>query len=233
MMSIMSLIIYFIILMILPMYAQHQVKSNYEKYAQVRSTSGKTGREVALEILHANGIYDVEVKEGQGFLTDHYDPKNKVVVLSPSNYNKPSVAGTAIAAHEVGHAIQHYEGYFFLRFRSALVPVANIGSSMSYIFIMAGIIMTSLHMAIGSTALWIGIFLMAFAVLFSIVTLPVEFDASKRAMNQIQKMHIVNEKEYKHAGRVLRAAAMTYVAATAVVVAELVRLILIARSADQ
>ncbi|MFB3184819.1 zinc metallopeptidase, partial [Staphylococcus pseudintermedius] len=147
MMSIMSLIIYFIILMILPMYAQHQVKSNYEKYAQVRSTSGKTGREVALEILHANGIYDVEVKEGQGFLTDHYDPKNKVVVLSPSNYNKPSVAGTAIAAHEVGHAIQHYEGYFFLRFRSALVPVANIGSSMSYIFIMAGIIMTSLHMA--------------------------------------------------------------------------------------
>lgn len=120
-----------------------------------------------------------------------------------------------------------------LRFRSALVPVANIGSSMSYIFIMAGIIMTSLHMAIGSTALWIGIFLMAFAVLFSIVTLPVEFDASKRAMNQIQKMHIVNEKEYKHAGRVLRAAAMTYVAATAVAVAELVRLILIARSADQ
>ncbi|WP_420853965.1 zinc metallopeptidase [Staphylococcus ratti] len=231
-MSFMSLIIYFVILMILPMYAQHKVKSNYEKYSQVRSTSGKTGREVALEILHANGIYDVEVKEGEGFLTDHYDPSKKVVVLSPSNYNRPSVAGTAIAAHEVGHAIQHYEGYFFLRFRSALVPVANLGSSLSYLLITAGFIFSMLHIAFGSTLLWIGIFFMAFAVLFSIITLPVEFDASKRAMNQIQRLNIVNEKEYKHAGRVLRAAAMTYVAATAVAVAELVRLILIARSED-
>nr|WP_198650145.1 zinc metallopeptidase [Staphylococcus chromogenes] len=232
MMSFMSLIIYFVILMILPMYAQHKVKSNYEKYSQVRSTSGKTGREVALEILHSNGIYDVDVKEGEGFLTDHYDPSKKVVVLSPSNYNRPSVAGTAIAAHEVGHAIQHYEGYFFLRFRSALVPVANLGSSLSYLLITAGFILTMLHITFGSTLLWIGIFFMAFAVLFSIVTLPVEFDASKRAMRQIQHLNIVDEKEYKHAGRVLRAAAMTYVAATAVAVAELVRLILIARSEE-
>ncbi|ARJ51874.1 zinc metallopeptidase [Staphylococcus lutrae] len=231
-MSLMSLIIYFVIIMILPMYAQYQVKSNYEKYAQVRSTSGKTGREVALEILHANGIYDVDVKEGEGFLTDHYDPKNKVVVLSPANYNKPSVAGTAIAAHEVGHAIQHYEGYFFLRFRTTLVPLANLGSSLSYLFIIAGFVLSAMQLAIGSTAIWIGIFLMAFAVLFSIVTLPVEFDASKRAMHQIQRLNVVNEKEYKHAGRVLRAAAMTYVAATAVAVAELLRFILIARSTE-
>ncbi|HCY6379068.1 TPA: zinc metallopeptidase [Staphylococcus aureus] len=226
------MIIYFVILMVLPLWAQHKVKSNYEKYSQVRSTSGKTGREVALEILHANGIYDVEVVKGEGFLTDHYDPKKKVVSLSPANYDRPSVAGTAIAAHEVGHAIQGHQGYWFLRFRAALVPVANLGSSLSYMIIMLGIILTAIGSAFGSTALWIGAGLMSLAVLFSIVTLPVEFDASSRAMKQITALNIVNEKEYKHARKVLSAAAMTYVAATAVAVAELVRIILIARSSD-
>ena len=209
--------------MLIPMWAQHKVKSNYEKYSQVRSTSGKTGREVAEEILHANGIYDVDVVKGEGFLTDHYDPNKKVVCLSPANFDRPSVAGTAIAAHEVGHAIQHQQGYAFLRFRTALVPLANIGSSLSYIVIMA---------AFGSTALWIGAGLMSLAVLFSIVTLPVEFDASSRAMKQITALNIVNEKEYKHARKVLSAAAMTYVAATATAVAELVRIILLARAND-
>ncbi|HDD6865549.1 TPA: zinc metallopeptidase [Staphylococcus aureus] len=226
------MIIYFVILMVLPLWAQHKVKSNYEKYSQVRSTSGKTGREVALEILHANGIYDVEVVKGEGFLTDHYDPKKKVVSLSPANYDRPSVAGTAIAAHEVGHAIQDHQEYWFLRFRAALVPVANLGSSLSYMIIMLGIILTAIGSAFGSTALWIGAGLMSLAVLFSIVTLPVEFDASSRAMKQITALNIVNEKEYKHARKVLSAAAMTYVAATAVAVAELVRIILIARSSD-
>lgn len=218
--------------MLLPLWAQHKVKSNYEKYSQVRSTSGKTGQEVALEILHANGIYDVDVVEGQGFLTDHYDPRKKVVVLSPANFSRPSVAGTAIAAHEVGHAIQHAQGYFYLRFRTALVPLASIGNSVGYIAIIAGIILTSMQSAIGTTALWIGIAFMAFAVLFSIVTLPVEFNASSRAMKQITKLNIVNENEYKHARKVLSAAAMTYVASTAVALAELVRFILIARSSD-
>ncbi|NKE84344.1 zinc metallopeptidase [Staphylococcus arlettae] len=226
------MIIYFVILMVLPLWAQHKVKSNYEKYSQVRSTSGKTGQEVALEILHANGIYDVDVVEGQGFLTDHYDPRKKVVVLSPANFSRPSVAGTAIAAHEIGHAIQHAQGYFFLRFRTALVPLANIGSSIGYLAVFAGIILTSLQSTLGSTALWIGIALMSFAVLFSIITLPVEFNASKRAMQQIQQLDVVNEKEYKHAKKVLTAAAMTYVASTAVALAELARFILIARSSD-
>lgn len=230
--SIFTMIIYFVILMVLPLWAQHKVKSNYEKYSQVRSTSGKTGREVALEILHANGIYDVEVVKGEGFLTDHYDPKKKVVSLSPANYDRPSVAGTAIAAHEVAHAIQDHQGYWFLRFRAALVPVANLGSSLSYMIIMLGIILTAIGSAFGSTALWIGAGLMSLAVLFSIVTLPVEFDASSRAMKQIMALNIVNEKEYKHARKVLSAAAMTYVAATAVAVAELVRIILLARSSD-
>ena len=197
-----------------------------------RSTSGKTGREVAEEILHANGIYDVDVVKGDGFLTDHYDPNKKVVCLSPANYDRPSVAGTAIAAHECGHAIQHQQGYVFLRFRSALVPVANLGSSLSYMVIMLGIVLTALGSAFGSTALWIGAGLMSLAVLFSIVTLPVEFDASSRAMKQITALNIVNEKEYKHAKKVLSAAAMTYVASTAVALAELARIILIARSSD-
>ena len=226
-MSLISMIIYFVILMVIPMWAQHKVKSNYEKYSQVRSTSGKTGREVAEEILHANGIYDVDVVKGEGFLTDHYDPNKKVVCLSPANYDRPSVAGTAIAAHEVGHAIQHQQGYAPLRFRTALVPLANIGSSLSYI-----IIMVALGSVFGSTVLWVGAGLMSLAVLFSIVTLPVEFNASSRAMKQITALNIVNEKEYKHAKKVLSAAAMTYVASTAVALAELARIILIARSSD-
>ena len=211
---------------------RHKVKSNYEKYAQVRSTSGKTGREVAEEILHANGIYDVDVVKGDGFLTDHYDPNKKVVCLSPANYDRPSVAGTTIAAHEVGHAIQHQQGYAPLRFRTALVPLANIGSSLSYIVIMIGIILTAVGSVFGSTVLWVGAGLMSLAVLFSIVTLPVEFNASSRAMKQITALNIVNEKEYKHAKKVLSAAAMTYVASTAVALAELTRIILIARSSD-
>ena len=156
----------------------------------------------------------------------------KVVCLSPANYDRPSVAGTAIAAHEVGHAIQHQQGYAPLRFRSALVPLANIGSSLSYMVIMLGIVLTAFGSAFGSTALWIGAGLMSLAVLFSIVTLPVEFNASSRAMKQITALNIVNEKEYKHAKKVLSAAAMTYVASTAVALAELARIILLARSSE-
>ncbi|GAB1613154.1 MULTISPECIES: zinc metallopeptidase [Mammaliicoccus] len=227
-----SFIIYFIIIMIVPMYFQYKVKSTYNKYSRVRSTSGKTGREVAEEILAANGIHDVQVLQGEGFLSDHFDPVKKRVVLSPDNFNKPTVAGTAIAAHEVGHAIQHAHGYAFLKFRTALLPLANLGSSLSYIIILAGIVLTALSNTFGTTLLWVGIVFMSFAVLFTIITLPVEFDASKRAMRQIEKLNMVNQQEYKHAKKVLSAAAMTYVAATAVAVAELARFILIARSGD-
>ncbi|GGI39832.1 zinc metallopeptidase [Mammaliicoccus stepanovicii] len=227
-----SYIIYFIVIMIVPMYFQFRVKSTYNKYSRVRSTSGKTGKQVAEEILAANGIHDVEVLQGEGFLSDHFDPMKKRVVLSPSNYQQPSVAGTAIAAHEVGHAIQHAHGYGFLKFRTVLLPLANLGSSLSYIIILAGIVLTALSNTFGTTLLWVGIVFMSFAVLFSIITLPVEFDASKRAMRQIEKLNMVNQQEYRHAKKVLSAAAMTYVAATAVAVAELARFILIARSGD-
>lgn len=230
----MYLIIYFVILMVVPMLAQMNVKSTFNKYSKVRSTSGLTGHQVAEDILRENGIYDVTVERGQGVLTDYYDPKNKKIVLSPGNFDNPSVAGTAVAAHEVGHAIQHATGYKFLNFRSALFPLAQLGSNFSYFLIIAGIILTAAQSAagggLGEILLWSGIGLMAFAVLFQLVTLPVEFDASRRAMNQIEELNIVNSKEYRHAKKVLNAAAMTYVAATAVAVAELLRFIMIARN---
>lgn len=220
--------------MVVPMLAQMNVKSTFNKYSKVRSTSGLTGHQVAEDILRENGIYDVTVERGQGVLTDYYDPKNKKIVLSPGNFDNPSVAGTAVAAHEVGHAIQHATGYKFLNFRSALFPLAQLGSNFSYFLIIAGIILTAAQSAagggLGEILLWSGIGLMAFAVLFQLVTLPVEFDASRRAMNQIEELNIVNSKEYRHAKKVLNAAAMTYVAATAVAVAELLRFIMIARN---
>ena len=232
----MYLIIYFVILMIVPMLAQMNVKSTFNKYSKVRTTSGLTGQQVAEDILRENGIYDVSVERGQGVLSDYYDPKNKKIVLSPGNFDNPSVAGTAVAAHEVGHAIQHATGYKFLSFRSALFPLAQLGSNFSYFLIIAGIILTAAQSAagggLGEILLWSGIGLMAFAVLFQLVTLPVEFDASRRAMNQIEELNIVNSKEYRHAKKVLNAAAMTYVAATAVAVAELLRFIMIARNSN-
>lgn len=218
------------------MLAQMNVKSTFNKYSKVRSTSGLTGQQVAEDILRENGIYDVSVERGQGVLSDYYDPKNKKIVLSPGNFDNPSVAGTAVAAHEVGHAIQHATGYKFLSFRSALFPLAQLGSNFSYFLIIAGIILTAAQSAagggLGEILLWSGIGLMAFAVLFQLVTLPVEFDASRRAMNQIEELNIVNSKEYRHAKKVLNAAAMTYVAATAVAVAELLRFIMIARNSN-
>ncbi|KXH82003.1 zinc metallopeptidase [Sporosarcina sp. HYO08] len=214
--------IYLAAIIVLPLYAQFKVKRTYNKYSKVRSTSGMTGAEVARLILDQNGLHDVKVIESQGFLSDHYNPLTKVVALSPHNYHEASVAGTAVAAHEVGHAIQDKEAYSFLRFRHRLAPAANITSNASWIFIMAGLFFSSLNSLLG-----IGILLMAVGVLFQIVTLPVEFNASTRAMNQIVAHGIIRNEEEPHAKKVLSAAAMTYVAAATVAVLELVRLIFI------
>ncbi len=219
--------IYFGIILLLPIYAQFKVKSTYKKYSKIRSTSGMTGAQVARLILDQNGLHDVKVVESQGVLTDHYNPMTKIVALSTSNYHEASVAGTAVAAHEVGHAIQDKEAYAFLRFRHRLAPVASITSNASWVFIMIGIIFSSMNSLLG-----IGIVLMAVGVLFQIVTLPVEFNASSRAMDQIVQLGIIRNDEEKQAKKVLSAAAMTYVAATAVAVLELVRLVLIFTSRD-
>jgi len=180
-----------------------------------------SGREVARRILDSNGLYDVSIEETRGVLSDHYDPRSKVVRLSSDNYHGHSVAAAAIAAHEVGHAIQDQQEYAFLRFRHALVPVANIGSNFSWILILIGMI------AGLSNFVLLGIVFMAAAVLFQFVTLPVEFNASSRAMDEVVGLGIIRNDEERETKKVLNAAALTYVAAAAVAVLELLRLILI------
>jgi len=214
-------IIYFLIILIVPIWAQFRVRSAYKKYSNVKASSQMSGREVARRILDSNGLYDVSIEETRGVLSDHYDPRSKVVRLSSDNYHGHSVAAAAIAAHEVGHAIQDQQSYAFLRFRHALVPVANIGSNFSWILILIGMI------AGMSNLLLLGIVFMAAAVLFQFVTLPVEFNASNRAMDEVVSLGIIRNDEERETKKVLNAAAMTYVAAAAVAVLELVRLILI------
>ncbi|MGY3714100.1 zinc metallopeptidase [Sutcliffiella cohnii] len=213
-------LIYFAALLILPLWAQSKVKSAYKKYSKIANTSGMTGAQVARKILNDNGMYDVRVEETRGVLTDHYDPRSKVVRLSSENYHGHSVAGAAIAAHEVGHAIQDNQDYAFLRFRHSLVPVASIGSNMSYFLILAGIFMGA------NNLLLLGILFMAAAVLFQVVTLPVEFNASNRAMDQLVSTGIISNNEERETKKVLNAAALTYVAAAAVAVLELLRFVL-------
>ncbi|MGD6803333.1 zinc metallopeptidase [Rossellomorea vietnamensis] len=214
-------ILYFILISLIPILASMNVKRTFKKYSRVATTSGMTGAEMARRILNENGLYDVKVVEGRGFLSDHYNPLNKTVALSPDNYHGHSVAGAAVAAHEVGHAIQDSESYAFLRFRHALVPVANISSNLSFVFILIGIFSQLSGMFL------LGIVLMAAGVLFQFITLPVEFNASSRAMNQIVSLGLIRNEEERHAKKVLNAAALTYVAAAAVALIELLRLLMI------
>ena len=215
------MIVYFIAIIALPLYAQMKVKSTYKKFAQVGSQKGMTGAQVARMILDHHGLYDVRVVPTQGVLSDHYNPMTKTVALSEANYHESSIAGIAVAAHEVGHAIQHKEAYTWLTLRHKLVPVANISSNASWIFVLIGILASS------SGLLLLGIVLLAAGVLFQVITLPVEFDASKRAMNEVVELGIIGNNEERGARKVLNAAAMTYVAAAAVAVLELARLVLI------
>ncbi|BBN98929.1 zinc metallopeptidase [Sporolactobacillus terrae] len=213
-------LIYLGILMLIPMWAQMRVRSTYARYAEVSNSTGMTGAQTARRILDDNGLYDVTVREVAGSLTDHYDPRDKSINLSTDIYHGASIAGTAVAAHEVGHAIQDANDYTFMRVRSALVPVANLGSNLSYILILAGVFLGMFQLAA------LGVVFFAAAVLFQVVTLPVEFDASSRALKQIVSLGIVQENERPQAKKVLSAAAMTYVAAALVSVMELVRFIL-------
>jgi len=214
-------LIYFAIIVIIPIWAQMKVKNTFAKFSRVPASTYRRGADVAREILNANGLFHVSVEEGRGYLSDHYDPRSKTVRLSPENFHGNSVAAVAVAAHECGHAIQDGQGYAFLRFRHVLVPVANFGSNASWVFIMIGIFA---HL---SGMLLLGIIFMAAAVLFQIVTLPVEFNASNRAMNQVASLGLIGGREAREARKVLNAAALTYVAAAAVAVLELVRLVLI------
>lgn len=214
-------LLYFALLLIIPLWAQMKVKGTYKKYSRKATSSSMTGAQVARKILDENGLFDVQVEEVKGVLTDHYDPRSKVVRLSSGNYHGQSMAASAVAAHEVGHAIQDAEEYAFLKFRSALVPLASFGSRTAIYIIIVGIIFSATNLFL------IGIIFMAFAVLFQIVTLPVEFNASSRAMDQLVSTGIIMNNEERETKKVLDAAALTYVAAALVAVAELMRFILI------
>jgi Zn-dependent membrane protease YugP len=212
--------------MILMFWAQQRVKATYQKYAKIQSSLGMTGAQVAKTILQRMGINDVTVEQVEGELTDHYDPTAKAVRLSESVYASSSLAAAAIAAHECGHVLQDVRGYQFMNIRASLVPVANIGANFGPMMVMAGLFLTSLG-SLSTVFINIGIVLFAGAILFHIVTLPVEFDASSRALRLIDELGILQGEENRGARSVLNAAAWTYVATAIYAALQLVQLLLI------
>lgn len=202
--------------------AQSRVSSTYQKYARVMSRSGLTGAQAAQRILQMSGIYDVRIEHVSGTLTDHYDPSSKVLRLSDATYGSPSVAAIGVAAHECGHALQHEKGYVPLQIRTALVPVANFGSRVGFPIILVGALL-----GMNQVLIQIGIWVFALAVLFQIVTLPVEFDASSRALRLLGDYGLMGRDETSSCRKVLSAAALTYVAAAATSILQLIRLALL------
>lgn len=202
--------------------ASAKVRSTFSKYAHVRSMSGITGAEAAERILHASGIYDVKIEHVSGHMNDHYDPRTKVLRLSDPVYGQNSLAAVGVAAHEVGHAIQHDQGYAPLKLRSTLVPVASFGSMAAWPIIIIGVLMGG-----SQTLINLGIILFSLAVLFQLITLPVEFNASKRAIARLGETGILYGEELQHSKKVLDAAALTYVAAAAATILQLLRLVLL------
>ncbi len=205
---------------LLALWAQSSVKSAYKKYSRIRLHSGLTGAEVAERILRTNGIRDVSVAQGRGLLSDHYDPVKKVVRLSPDVYQSPSIAAVGIAAHETGHAIQHSRQYTPLVLRNMIAPTASIGSNFAFVIIIFGFLINAAGL------IKVGIILFSAVVAFQLITLPVELDASARAKALLSSHGIVTGQEMRGVNSVLNAAAMTYVAAAASAVAQLIYLLL-------
>ncbi len=210
----------------LSMWAQAKVKSSFAKYSRIPTRKHMTGAQVAEAILRNNGIYDVQVRPVGGFLSDHYNPSSKTVSLSKEIYSGTSISSVAIAAHECGHAIQHNRAYIPLTLRSAIFPVVNISSQAAIPLFFIGMLLKSVHL------LDLGIILFSASVLFNVITLPVEFDASARALKQIDEYGFLVEDERRGAKKVLTSAALTYVAAAAMAAMQLLRLILIRGSRD-
>ena len=216
---------YFLVIIgaVICMIASARVKTTYNKYSQYRSASGMTGAEAAQRILNSAGIYDVTVQHISGNLTDHYNPATKTLNLSDSVYGSTSVAAVGVAAHECGHAIQHQHSYFPLTLRTAIVPIANIGSSIAWPLIVFGLLFSRNS---GAMFINLGILCFSFAVLFQLVTLPVEFNASARALRILGEQGILSESELPYTRKVLKAAALTYVASAAAAILQLLRLVL-------
>lgn len=210
---------------IFTLYAQFRVHSSFEKYSKVRNHRNMTGAQAARRVLDANGLDNVVIEMTRGNLTDHYDPRSRVLRLSESVCNVNSVAAVSVACHEAGHAIQHANGYAPLKIRNSIVPLANFASNFSWIMVIIGVGLLAYGNYIGDMIFNLGILLMLAVILFHTVTLPVEFNASSRAIAQMEELGIVTEEENKGARRVLRAAALTYVAALAVAIGNLLRML--------
>lgn len=209
---------------ILSLIASSRVKSTFSKYSQMRNTRGMTGAEAAQRVLQAAGIYDVRIEHVRGNLSDHYDPRTKVLRLSDSVYGQTSVAAVGVAAHECGHAIQHARGYAPLKLRSTLVPIANFGSQIAWPLILIGLLFNG-----NSSTMFINLGIVAFlgAVLFQLITLPVEFNASSRAIRMIADTGLMQGQEIVAAKKVLSAAALTYVASAATAILQLLRILIL------
>ena len=216
-----------IITLLVALVADIYLRTRYSKYKKISVKSKMTGAEVAREILKSNGLENVYVVETKGYLTDHYDPRSKVVRLSTDIYNGDSIASVSVAAHECGHAVQDKEGYFFLKFRSFLVPIVNFSTKFGYLAVLIGLIFGAMNLA------WVGIFLLVAILLFQLITLPVEFNASKRGKIFLTKLKVVDQSERNMASSMLGAAAMTYVASLVSTLLDLLRLVLIVMGNDR
>ncbi len=205
---------------ILSVWAQYKVKSAYNKYSKIPNSRGLTGESAARAVLSAHGIANVKIEHISGSLTDHFSPSENIIRLSDGVYGHASIAAVCIAAHEAGHAVQHAEGYVPNKIRSSIIPVASITSKLSTPLILAGFFLSD-------TLIWVGIALYSLAVLVYLVTLPVEFDASRRALATIKSTYMLDEQEYSGAKKVLTAAAMTYVASALTALIQFLRLLLI------
>lgn len=219
---------YFLVIigLVITIAAQIFVSTSYSKYKKVKTKSGLEGFEVARKILDSNGLTNVDIVEIRGELTDHYDPTRKVVRLSTDIFHGATVAAASVAAHECGHAVQDKEGYFFLRLRSSILPIVNISTKAGYIAIVLGLLFGYIEL------FWIGIILEMAILIFQLITLPVEFDASKRAGEFLKKEALIEKTEQDGSKKMLGAAAMTYVASVVSTLLQVLRLILIARDRD-
>ena len=206
---------------LLSLWAQAQVSGSFKRYSAVNNRRHITGAQAAEAVLRANGVYDVGIRMTRGSLTDHYDPRDNIIYLSETVYNAPTIAAVGVAAHEAGHAVQYAVGYGPIRLRSAIIPVTQLGSKFSFILLFIGL-------ALYSQALFlVGIVLFSLTTFFQLVTLPVEFNASNRALDTIWNQQLLDEEEIHGARKVLRAAAMTYVAALLMSMLQLLRYVLI------
>ncbi len=216
-----------ILIILIPLIAQIKITSCYNRYKKEKNSCKLTGQEVARKILDENGLSDIHIVEIKGELTDHYDPTRKVVRLSTAIFHGETIAAASVAAHECGHAIQDKENYTFLKIRSAIYPVVNVATNISYYIIFAGLLLQVFKLA------YIGIGLTCCGLLFQLVTLPVEFDASKRALNKLEEYNLLAKSEIDGAKNVLSAAALTYVAGVLASILQILRLFLIVRNEDR